>query len=83
MFSTEPNIQDGEKFDFIIVGSGSAGSALASRLSENPNWKILLLEAGREASSLIDIPIIAPFFQSTDLNWNYLMEKQDHVALGK
>lgn len=51
------------EYDFIIVGSGSAGSVLANRLSEITEWKILLLEAGERVTLFNQIPISAPVYQ--------------------
>ncbi|KAF3058775.1 Pyranose dehydrogenase 3 [Trichoderma lentiforme] len=45
MPSTTP-INSGDRFDFIVVGGGTAGNTVAGRLAENPNVRILIVEAG-------------------------------------
>ncbi|XP_017768847.1 PREDICTED: glucose dehydrogenase [FAD, quinone]-like [Nicrophorus vespilloides] len=59
------------KYDFIIIGAGTSGCVVANRLSENPNWSILLIEAGNDENPLFDIPFPANLLQYTSANWNY------------
>ncbi|GAB0093767.1 glucose dehydrogenase [Sergentomyia squamirostris] len=72
----------GKEYDFIIIGSGPAGCVLANRLSENPNWKVLLIEAGDKENIAHDIPIVAAYLQSTASNWGYTAEAGSGVCLG-
>lgn len=50
---------------------------IANRLSENPNWKVLLLEAGGSESILSDIPLAAATLQMTPIDWAYQTEPQE------
>lgn len=81
-YVTGNTVSSSKTYDFIIVGAGTAGSALANRLSENNSWNILLLEAGGSASALDDIPVISTYFQLTDYNWGYKVEPQTNACLG-
>ncbi|XP_023338867.1 glucose dehydrogenase [FAD, quinone], partial [Eurytemora carolleeae] len=67
-------------YDFIVVGGGSAGAVVANRLSENPDWKVLLLEAGGDESEISDVPVLAAYLQLGRMDWKYKTEPQPGVA---
>ncbi|XP_050302409.1 glucose dehydrogenase [FAD, quinone]-like [Anthonomus grandis grandis] len=71
-----------KEYDFIVVGAGTAGCVVANRLSENPDWKVLLVEAGRPENFLMDMPILANYLQFTDSNWRYKTEPNGRSCLG-
>ncbi|XP_070507031.1 glucose dehydrogenase [FAD, quinone]-like [Chironomus tepperi] len=70
------------EYDFIIVGSGPAGCVLANRLTENPNWNVLLIEAGTVEFVIEQIPALAPFEFFSRYNWRYVSEKQPYGCFG-
>ncbi|MFL2699382.1 MAG: GMC family oxidoreductase [Gammaproteobacteria bacterium] len=70
------------KYDFIILGAGSAGCVLANRLSENPEFSVCLIEAGsKDKDPRLHIPIGFAFLgDKTKYNWAYETEPQKEFA---
>jgi choline dehydrogenase len=59
-------------YDYIVVGAGAAGCAVANRLSEDPDTSVLLLEAGgRDWSPLIHVPVGFTKLTSPRVNWGF------------
>lgn len=74
-------MQQGESYDIIVVGAGSAGSALAARLSEDPKLKVLLLEAGAASHPISSVPMSFAFLMNhATANWNYRSTPEDGTA---
>lgn len=61
------------EYDFVIVGGGAAGCAVANRLSEDPLHNILLLEAGPNNDGILDMMVPAYWARltGTQYDWNY------------
>ena len=68
-------------FDFIVVGAGSAGCAVANRLSANPENKVLLIEAGRASHPVSRLPAsFALLIDNPLANWRYRSEPEESTA---
>ncbi|MGH3331454.1 MAG: choline dehydrogenase [Nocardioidaceae bacterium] len=73
-----------KRYDFVIVGGGSAGSALANRLSADPSTSVLVLEAGRsdfKMDPFIHMPAALPYPIGNRLyDWKYESEPEPHMG---
>jgi choline dehydrogenase len=68
-------------YDYIIVGAGSAGCVLASRLSENPDVRVLLLEAGPpDEAAEIHIPAMMNLLLKSAYDWDFQTVPQDRAG---
>ena len=68
-------------FDYVIVGGGSAGCVLAARLAEDPDSRVLLLEAGPDAGAVeaVQVPAAAGRLFRSRYDWNYVTVPQERA----
>lgn len=75
-----PGARGVSEADYIIVGAGSAGCALAARLSEDPSVSVLLLEAGPRDDKLeLHVPAAFSTLFRSRYDWNYDTVPQKHL----
>ena len=73
-------MQQADVFDYIVVGAGSAGAVVASRLSESGAFRVLLLEAGSHGSDFFwsRVPVgVSKMIDDPQVNWCYRSEPDE------
>lgn len=68
------------KYDYIVIGAGSAGCVIANRLSQNNDTTVLLLEAGNpDTKPEIHIPAQASSLYGSEVDWAYMSEPEPYL----
>ncbi len=82
--TSDSDVSDAKAYDYVIVGGGTAGCVLASRLSEDPSVSVLVIEAGKEGGGLNGrIPLTFTKMFRTDVDWDYTTTPQNEKLFGK
>jgi choline dehydrogenase len=64
-------------YDYVIIGAGSAGCVLAARLTEDPNVRVALVEAGAaDTVPEIRVPAVYPTLFKTQYDWDYASDPE-------
>jgi len=85
-----------QEYDYLVLGGGTAGLAVAARLSENPDVSVGVIEAGKNKldDPVVDTPaMFLQMFGNEDYDWKYMTtpqvgvsgkkEKEHHMVRGK
>ncbi|EEB16965.1 glucose dehydrogenase precursor, putative [Pediculus humanus corporis] len=70
-----------KEYDFVVVGAGGAGAVLANRLTEIPNWSVLILEAGGHETEISDVPLLSLYLHKSRLDWRYRTQPGNTACL--
>ncbi|XP_053607099.1 zinc finger protein 85-like [Plodia interpunctella] len=69
-----------EEYDYIIVGSGTAGSVIAQRLATETSFTFVVLEAGGNGNFLYDVPVLGPLLHGSMYDWQYETVPQENAC---
>lgn len=82
-------VQNNARFDFIVVGGGTAGNVVAGRLAENPKARILVIEAGVENAKDLEpirVPSNAMQLRDSEYDWSFkttMVKRDDYERIEK
>ncbi len=76
-----PGSKPDAEFDYIVIGAGTAGGVVAARLSEDPDVRVLVLEAGPDRRTLMHrVPAgMLSLYQAGNYHWDYVSEPEIHA----